>query len=138
MHACMYDCMKRSANQRHTRHHRSSKHSKGVRVISAYVRASVLTVSETTSVHAYKSGLTKNIRSYALVKRLCFHRKKRKEISTHACTCTCACMCPPQLTRISRVCLQACTTCVSLCAATISLIHPLCASVCLYMYVCVS
>ncbi len=31
-------------------------------------------------------------------------KKKRKEISTHACTCTCACMCSPQLNHISMVC----------------------------------
>jgi hypothetical protein len=43
-------------------------------------------------------------------------------------------MFPPQLTRISRVCECAvCTTCASVCAATISLIHPLCLSVYLYL-----
>ncbi len=56
-------------------------------------------------------------------------------MSTHACTCMCACMCPPHLNRISRKGVCVYTTCVSVCAATISLIHPLCLSVCLYMYV---
>jgi hypothetical protein len=63
--------------------------------------------------------------------RLCFHRKKTKEISKHACTCTCACMCPlPTAAQPHLKGVRVCTTCASVCAATISLIHPLCLSVC--------
>jgi hypothetical protein len=44
-------------------------------------------------------------------------------------------MYPPQLNHISRKGVCVYTTCASVCAATTSLIHPLCLSVCLYMYV---
>ncbi len=68
--------------------------------------------------------------------RLRFHRKKRIEISTHACTCTCACMCPPQLDRISRVCECALHVRVCVLLPFRSSIHCVCLSVCTCASVC--
>jgi hypothetical protein len=65
--------------------------------------------------------------------------KQRKEISTHACIRACmhmrVCMHVPTAAQPHLKGVRVRTTCASVCAATISLIHPLCLSVCLYMYV---
>ena len=86
------DCLR---SESESASHSSPPKLKGVRVISACVRARVLTAG----VHAHKSGQTKKTDTFIHISeayiRLCFHRKKRKDISTHAGTCTCACMSPP-------------------------------------------
>ncbi len=51
-------------------------------------------------------------------------------MSTHARTCVC--MHVPTTAQPHLKGVRVCTTCASVCAATISLIHPLCLSVCLY------
>jgi hypothetical protein len=115
-----------TANQRHTRHHRSSR----VWLVCEWclhVSARVCWQLPCMLIQVDKQKTDAFIHISETYIILCFHRKKRKEISTHACTCMCACMCPQKLNRISRVC-----------AATIPLILPLCLSVCLYMYVRVS
>jgi hypothetical protein len=69
---------------------------------------------------------------------LCFHRKKRKEISTHAHAC--ACLCPPQLNRISTA-SQGCATMHYMYEWVCYYYFTnasLCLFVCLYMYVHVS
>jgi hypothetical protein len=121
---CMIVCMfvwGSRANQPHTRHHRSSR----VCQWSLHVvRTTVTTIVNIQHAMIQKLSLSARVcwqLSCMLIQvdkqrtdtvihiseayiRLCFHRKKRKEISTHACTSTCACMCPPQLNHISRVC----------------------------------
>ena len=130
MHVCMYDCLR---SESESASHSSPPQLKGVRVISTCARASVLTAV----VHAHKVDKQKtdtSIHMSQAYKQQCFQRQKRKEISPHASTCTCAYMCPPQLNRISRVC--ECGVCVLLLFRYY--FHPLCPSVCLYMYVRVS
>jgi hypothetical protein len=125
MYLCLYDGLR---SRSESASHSSPPQLKSVPVILACVRVCVLTAV----VHAHKSAQTKTdtvMHISAAYIRLRFHRKKRKEISTHACTCTCACMCPPQLNHLNGV--RVCTTCASVCAATIPLIHPLYLSVCL-------
>jgi hypothetical protein len=63
---------------------------------------------------------------------------KEKERDKHACMHMHVCMHVPTADQPHLKGVRVCTTCASVCAATISLIHPLCLSVCLYMYVRVS
>jgi hypothetical protein len=98
-------------------------HLKGVRVISVFARACVLTAvvqCMLMKVHKQKTDTSE------------------KERDKHACMHVHVCMHVPTAAQPHLKGARVCTTCVSVCAATISLIHPLCLSVCLYMYVRVS
>ncbi len=116
------------ANQRRTRHHRSSR----VCEWSLHVCARVCwqlccracSTKTDTFIHISEAYI-----------RLCFHRKKEKERDKHAYTCTCACLCPLQLNRISRV--YDCALHVRV-GVLILLIRQLLVSVCMHMYVRVS
>jgi hypothetical protein len=60
---------------------------------------------------------------------------KETETDKHACMHMHVCMHVPTAAQPHLKGVRVCTTCASVCTATISLIHPLSLSVCLYMYV---
>ncbi len=130
---CMYDCLR---SESEAASHSSPPQLKGVRVVSACARACVLT----DVVHAHKSAQTKN--RYVHTHQCSIHTTvlspKEKERDKHACMHMHVCMHVSTAALPHLKGVRVCTTCASVCAATISLIHPLCLSVCLYVYVRVS
>jgi hypothetical protein len=119
------------ANQRHTRHHRSSR----VCEWSLHVRTRVCWQLACMLIQVDKQRTDTFMHIREAYIRLCFRRKKRKEISTGACMHMHVCMHVPTAAQPHLKGVRACTTCVSVCVATISLIHPLCLSVCLSVHV---
>ncbi len=83
-------------------------------------------------VHAHKSGQTK--KRYTLVKHTDdYALNETKERDKHACMHMHVCMHVPTAAQPHLKGVRVRTTCTSV-SATISLIHPLCRSVCPYMY----
>jgi hypothetical protein len=130
MYVCMYDCLR---SESESASHSSPPQLKGVWVISAYVRARVCWQLSCMLIKVDKQKTDTFIHISEAYRRQCFHRKKRKKISTHACTCKWACMCPPQLNRISRVC--ECALNARVCVCCYYFANPSTLSVCLSVHV---